>query len=327
VRRQIRFLENPGYGYAVGRVRALELKLLDRQRYDRLVRAGSLEEFAQILGDTAYAESVTAGSATGLARAQAENRDFLARYALDPWLTGLYQVRADFHNLRLMTRSRVTGAGFPGMNLDFGARAEPELARLLAPAGSKTRPDRLGDQLSVLLACEPGPVEIDVTLDRMEQEELLDRLGPSDYLTGYLRLRADIKNLFAGLRLRGASAAELEAALLPGGTVPARSWRALHRAEPAAYQRRFRYTEIAPLCDSSIDEFPSGRSADRLERSGREIALAYLLRARYAVVGHEPLACFYLFRENEIANLRRLHAAKAAGRPPEECADLVACAA
>ena len=65
-------------------------------------------------------------------------------------------------------------------------------------------------------------------------------------------------------------------------------------------------------------------SALYLERIARETMLRYLQRARYATFGHEPLVCYYLFRVNELTNLRQLSAAKAAGLEESICRELVA---
>jgi len=306
VRQKVRFLENPAYCYAVGRVRALEVRLLDRERYDRLARAGGPAEFARALADTPYADAAAgktpADFSAGLERSRAANREFLAGYAVDLWLTALYRVPADFHNLKVL--ARIGDGGPPGRTRAAGAV-----------------PDRVRDRFVALLAERPGPAELDYALDRLEHTGLMEELAPSDYLSGWCRLRADTSNFLAALRLR--DAARLEQALLPGGHVPLRTWRELAEAEPAAYQRRFRGTAFEPAC-AAVEQFLLTGRGDRLDRLVREAELRFLAQARFAVLGHEPLACFHLFTENEIGNLGRLHAAKTAGRSPEECADLVA---
>ncbi len=326
MRESIRFLENPAYGYAVGRVRALETRLLDRPRYDRLIRADGPADFARVLADTAYADAVAGDSladfAACLARARAANRSFLAGYAADPWLTALYRVGADFHNLRRLARARLTGSEPAAPALDYGGAGLDELSGRLEPAGRGAAPDRLRDRVVALLARKPGPAGLDYALDGLEQAELAAELSPSPYLSGWCRLRADSRNLLSTLRLRGT---ELEQALLAGGNVPVRTWHELAGAEPAAYQQRLRGTELEPAA-AAVEQFLATGRGDRVSRLAREPELRFLHQARFAVLGHEPVACYYLFTENEIGNLGRLHAAKSAGRPPEECAELVALA-
>ena len=47
---------NDQYAYAVGRVRAMETRLLDRSKIDRMVEAKSAEEALKVLGESEYAE-------------------------------------------------------------------------------------------------------------------------------------------------------------------------------------------------------------------------------------------------------------------------------
>jgi vacuolar-type H+-ATPase subunit C/Vma6 len=61
-----------------------------------------------------------------------------------------------------------------------------------------------------------------------------------------------------------------------------------------------------------------------MERLGRELELRYLRQTRYATFGHEPLVTFHMMQQNELRNLRQLHAAKVAGLAPEVVQELVA---
>lgn len=46
------------YGFAVGRIRVLETKLLDRGRLERMAEAADLPEALGVLGETEYAPHV-----------------------------------------------------------------------------------------------------------------------------------------------------------------------------------------------------------------------------------------------------------------------------
>jgi len=59
----VRLSEDPKYGFAIGRVRALESALMDRPRYERFVRARSGEEFVAALAETAYGRFIENGVA------------------------------------------------------------------------------------------------------------------------------------------------------------------------------------------------------------------------------------------------------------------------
>jgi V/A-type H+-transporting ATPase subunit C len=48
--------DDVGYAYAVGRIRALETRLLTRERVNRMAEAGNIDELLRLLGETQYAE-------------------------------------------------------------------------------------------------------------------------------------------------------------------------------------------------------------------------------------------------------------------------------
>lgn len=94
------------YAYAVGRIRALEIRLLDRAKLDRLLEAKSAEELLKLLGETEYAEAAAGISSPweyeDLIAAELQRvRQLLGSLSPDPELTGAFYARYDFHNARV----------------------------------------------------------------------------------------------------------------------------------------------------------------------------------------------------------------------------------
>ncbi len=325
----VRLSENPEYGFAVGRVRALEPALLDRGRYERLVRAKGGDGFVAVLAETAYSKFLQTGAADvprALTRAAEENFAFLAEYALDPWLLELARVPAAFLASKVeLKRSRSSGAE------GAGGRKEPA-----AQPGSLTAARASEARALALAAFEQGrdPSAIDLVMDRAQQSLALELARPNEFLTGYYRLHADLENLRTLARVKaGAGAgADLEPAFLPGGTLALSDFLAVLGEPWDVMVDRF---AKAPPFGSGEERFfdyleqgttmvADRRSIVRMERLGRELELGYLRLTRYATFGLEPLATFFLLHENELRNLRQVHAAKVAGLPDETAQELVA---
>jgi hypothetical protein len=123
-----------------------------------------------------------------------------------------------------------------------------------------------------------------------------------------------------------------ETAFLRGGTLSLASllsalpqpWPAVVELLAKAPPYGVGHESFRGLLEQGRTEVAERHSFVRLERLGRESELRYLRQTRYATFGHEPLVAFFLLRENELRNLRLLHAAKLAGRADEETQDLVA---
>ncbi|UCG43738.1 MAG: V-type ATPase subunit, partial [candidate division WOR-3 bacterium] len=169
------------------------------------------------------------------------------------------------------------------------------------------------------------PVVLDATLDRVQQAEQLVLADGSSFVLGYLGVHADVENVrtFVRVKALGEEKTSFEVAFLPGGTLTRAQLAEIWEEELDAVPGRLRMTPYARLAEEGIAGVRQGTML-RLERLSRERELKYLRVSRYMTFGYEPLFAYYLFRENEITNLRQLHAAKEAGLEESLCRETVA---
>jgi V/A-type H+-transporting ATPase subunit C len=322
--------EETSYGFAIGRLRALETQLLDRARYERLVRQPDGNGMRAVLSDTRYGALVeeTGGLEPALRRASEENFAFFEQYCEDKWVLDLFRLRADVHNLKVLVKSRLEERE-PGDDELLGFGAWPRVqVEALAAAEPKSEPERFrkAAQRAIEHYLEKkDPAEVDIALDREVQAARVEACRGNRFLTRLFELRADTENLrtLARVRAMDEDRGTLEAALLPGGSLKPADLLALVGEDDAQLVQRFRLTGFGRMVDDGLSWLRERHSLARLERLGRELELEHLLTARYLVFGFEPLVAFYLVRENEIGNLRRLAAAKTARLPEEGCRELV----
>ncbi len=321
------------YGFAVGRVRALETTLFDRARYGRLIRAADADVLLSALGDTYYSRYLNEEGEAGrieqlCAAAEAENRLFFHKYCLDAWVSRVFEVQDAFHNLKVLLKEQLQGVEHdPSVTVSAGCWSvpglplPPEVVATPAPAG-------VGAAVALARAAfeqDSDPVDVDLILDRAAYQLALELARPSVFLSGYLSLGADLENLRTVIRLKALDGerAVFDRALLPGGTLRPTAVAAVLSEEWDSCVARFRLTVFAELLEEGSRLATTG-SALADERVVREMRLRYLLRARYATFGFEPLVGYFLFRRNEIRNLRLLGAAKSAGLDEGLCQELVA---
>ncbi|MBN2465220.1 V-type ATPase subunit [candidate division WOR-3 bacterium] len=325
-----RLSEDSKYGFAIGRVRALEPTLMDRPRYERFVRARGGDEFAAALAETAYGRFLEGGAAgvpEALGGAARDNSDFFSAYALDGWLTRLFSLPTAFRRLKAAAKEALS-QGKGDAELPQEIRDLPE-GRQVAKV--------VADTIQTF-SQERDPAAVDAALDRLQQQAELRVASASQFVTGYFGLHADIENLRTVVRLKAREGAdkdlagEMEAAFLEGGTLTLAT---LLAALPQPWEAMLELLAKAPPLGAGSEKFrayleqgraalTSRRSFARMERIGREAELRYLRQTRYATFGYEPLVTFFLLRENEVRNLRLIYAAKLAGRAIEETQDLVA---
>jgi V/A-type H+-transporting ATPase subunit C len=326
----VRLSEDQKYGFAIGRVRALEPALMDISRYERLIRARDRDEFAATLAETAYAkflETGAAGVARALESAAAENAAFLATYALDDWLLHLFSLPGVLRRLKTGLKETLSQG-----KTDFSTPNEFEAI------AHKSRRDQAVAEAVQAFATDRNPAAVDMAMDRLMQDAGLQVASHSDFMIGYLGLHADVENLRTLVRLKAKEAedkdteGEMRAAFLQGGALTLVSLlSALPQPWPAVVELLAKAPPNGAGSEAFRDYLEQGckavtdrRSFIRLERLGREAELRYLRQTRYATFGHEPLVTFFLLHENEQRNLRLLYAAKLAGLAVDETKDLVA---
>lgn len=334
----INLSENPEYGFAVGRIRSLETQLLDRNRYERLLHSPGQDGFAAVLADTAYGRFLPGDGAVDLARplaaAASENFAFFREYCIDRWLLDIFRLRADIHNLKTVVKSRLAGmAAAPGGMLGFGRLGVGELQAVDAGTAGPTLAvySEAVRRATAGYAANGDPACIDLVLDGLAQEIALDLARPSDFVSGYLYLHADLENLRTLVRVKllpadqkGRGAAVYAEALLAGGTLATGFLQSLLPENLEAIAGRFGSSVYRQYVEEGAAAAVRAKSLLRMERLGRELELRHLRASRFATFGHEPLVAFYLARENELRNLRLLYAAKQSGTPDEDARELVA---
>ena len=178
------------FAYVVGRVRALENRMIDQARFSRMIDAEGPEELARILSETEYSlsrdlgptqyEEIIDGELTRV-------HSLIEGVSPDPVLTGVFRARHDFHNMkahlkaRLARRDRGVVVG-EGSGVTRLGRLDP--ARLAAIAD----------------ALVTGSHDVQAEPD-LEQEQERERLSPR-------RLADDLEGAVAEAARRGVLAYE-----------------------------------------------------------------------------------------------------------------------
>ena len=98
------------YAYAVGRVRALETRLLDKGKLERMVEAASGEEALKVLSETDYANLVAEQASIydfeNILQKEIVNVFSLMRkISPQPSLTDLLSLKYDVHNLKVLLKA------------------------------------------------------------------------------------------------------------------------------------------------------------------------------------------------------------------------------
>jgi len=293
------------YGFAVGKVRVLETRILGRASYERLLDAESFEEQRRILSDTLYGrylEGVT--TAEGVERALSEALDgvydFLDEAELPPAVTRFFRVRYDFANLKAALKAQRFGVPVTGMLEELGT---VDVEAFMRPLDELPAP--LGPLAAELLDTEEGEAgeNLDSAVDGAMFATLVEvaRASKSSFLMGLAALMVDIANAKTVLRARIAEmpVAAVRELLIAGGTLP-----------PAQLLDAYQLPVIdlvgvlAKNQNLASVGFAGSEDLRRLDVIADNIVVNYLRKARAVSIGPEPVIAYVLAREAEIVALR-----------------------
>ena len=304
------------YGYAVGRVRVLETRLLKRSHFERLLDARSYEEQRRVLSETVYGsyldQTRTAEDVEGaLDRALAElYRDFLEKANLPVEMVVFFRRMHDFENLRGRLKAEVLGIAAAELLNDLGSVSADRFASgdlptelIAAELAIRTRAGGEGG-LSV------DTLDLAVDNERFAALETISSRAQNPHLRGLAVLGADLASTRAFVRARGLGRplSEIGRHAVPGGTITAEQLTALGKIPLEDAMRRL----VARPTLSGADPEALADPA-RFDVAADALILRHLHRARMVAIGPEPVVAYVMQRKVEVAMLRTLLIGRLAG--------------
>jgi V/A-type H+/Na+-transporting ATPase subunit C len=313
------------YGFATGRVRVLETKLVSPQRIARLVEAESLEEIHQVLAETDYgAELRHAATVEQVEEAMDEQLEkayrLLEESNLPSGLSRYFRLRHDFINLRIVVKGGF-GQEIDAALSDLGELPAKELEGSIKQHTFEELPPLLGSAAKEAIAAYSIDKDIeliDMVLDRRYFAELsaIAKGLNSRWITGYTQLQIDLANGRIAIRSRqkNMSSEQLERHLIPGGGMGAHTWVLLPGVvdDPAGAAKllsRWRgLRQVAAWLDKGLPVAEYDLIADKL-------LLDYLDSTERFKVGPEPVFGYVAAKEQEIKLLRLIITGHLSGVP------------
>ena len=232
-------LQPTEYMYAAARIRALENRLVGRERMEVLIEARTADEVMDHLAEYGYTPAESEGRAPAGEAVSAAREDMLlailreayaeAEAAVpDPGVFRYFRYPYDCNNVKVALKCAVRGISAAELLFDFGTVPADEVETLLREGRYDAFPS--GMAAAIPMAKEAydktaDPRRIDVILDRACYEDMLREAAEGDpVLLGWLRAKIDLTNILTTLRLLrmsmgGVGAAFLAESLLPGGTL------------------------------------------------------------------------------------------------------------
>jgi len=312
------------YAYACGRIRALEMRLLGRQRLERIAEARDLDEALRLLSDTDYAahfdEIEVIGYVGCLYNELRRVLDLIDALSLDPEVTDILRLKYDFHNLKVAIREKVSGRDLSHLYFDFGRFLPDELRAPLKADNLDGLPPFLIEPATVALervSRSLDPSEGDTVIDRSMFTLFLERAKAygSIYLEALVRTWIDLANVRTFMRARflGVESRSFPDLLIPEGFIRLSDLRETFALPLDEVRQRFEFSPYRGIIEIGGGAIEKEGTFVELEREIDNYLISFLHLTRYFTFGLEIILAYGLLKENEIRMLRLILAAKERG--------------
>lgn len=317
------------YAYAVGKIRAREVRLLDLPKLLSILEAENVEEALKGLSDTDYRE--------GLALVKGEE-DFDSHLSLqmesvygliselthDPRLTDLFILRNDFHNIKVAFKKKCGALAEEKYYLAPSIVNREELIEAVETGNYGRLPSLLAGALQKIegiYSSEKNIQLIDTTLDEIYLSHCLQvsRQAKCEFLEKLFLIQIDLTNIRTFLRLKEMAKGRdhLEKCLISGGVLERDHLLKSFAGSLESFVDSLRFKDYYEISKSGVEHWEKSESFSLLEKLFDDYLLNFVKKAKYISFGIEPLIGYLVAKEMEVKNLRTVIVGKFNGLFPE----------
>lgn len=315
------------YAYATGRIRALEMTLLGKQRLDRIAEASDLEEIERLLSDTAYGvhldEMEEDGYQTLLGNEEGRLLDLVDSLSLDRDVSDIFRLRYDFHNLKVALRERISGRDLGDLYMNLGRFDAGIIAEAVKSDAAESLPHVLADAAGKALPAyeeSRDPAVLDTLVDKAMFARFLNAAGTygGAFMRSLVRSWIDLANIRTFMRARylGLESRMLPEIMIEGGLARLSDFYETYQFTIDEILGRFEFSPYRAVIEIGGASVEKDGSFAPLEREIDNVTVSMLNITRYFTFGLEVVVAYALIKQIEIKVLRLILAGKERGMAP-----------
>lgn len=317
-------IKDTDYLHLSTRIRAKEGRLLEQERMDRMLEAGTVEEAAKVLLECGYPELQVVNVDTVdemLAKAREELFEELSKQAPDSEMLDVFKVKYDYHNAKVLLKCEALGLDPTRLLVDTGRVAPETLAEAVKQSDFRDLPKTMADAIvnaRSVLGQTRDPQRSDMILDKayfQEMDQMAQEAG-SAFLKGYVQMLVDAANLRSVVRVlrMGRDAEFLAAVLFRGGTVNEST--VVKAAEGESLETVY-FSSLFENAAAAGALAIQGGSLTAFEKACDDAVNAYMQKAKYIPFGEQALLGYISAKDNEFTAIRIILTGRLADLPAD----------
>jgi V/A-type H+-transporting ATPase subunit C len=304
---------DPRYTYAIGRIKALEARLISLIEMGRLLEEETQADALRALGEFPdYADILAVGVQDPeeiLDEQLRQAYELISKLSLGSKVIKALRLKYDFHNLKVLLKSKLLGVqpeGFSGI----GFLSEDQLGALIKERSLGGDVDRFAGE--TLLAAVRGlpedatPKTVEILLDRLYYKVFLRELSDNPFLGEYARTTIDFLNLRAFWRVQLMEWTEemLAESLLPGGAVETSFFLTNFGTPVVDLPPKIQNDPCRSILHQALAAYQSSNDLSALDKLTDSSLIEFLRKGKHFCFGLEPLVGYLAAKENETMQLR-----------------------
>ena len=310
------------YLYSVTRTRALETKLLDKAKIERMIEARNADEVIKILYETEYAGSISEMKSIDdyesvLSKELLNTYKLLAEISPVPELTNLFQMRYDIHNLKTLLKSSYLDEENDELLSEIGTIPVQQLKGMVKDKNFVDLDPVLRECVEEVVGeftVNPDPQLIDVALDKGLYNLMykVARDNKSSFLTDYISAQIDLINIKSLVRVKsmGYGREFLKKVILDNGKLDYAFFSDIFDESLETLIDRLAYKDYGKVVEEGISNYMRTKSLTRFEKLSDDFIFELAKKGKYVAFGIEPLIGYLMAKENETKIIRMIMVGK-----------------
>jgi len=326
-------MDRMDFAKSVSRLRAIETKLLDKTKIERMKDASTTEEVLRILGETEYAAVVSAIKKPEdyeMVLSKELKNLYQLMYELTPEnkIIDLFSLKYDYHNIKVLLKGKYSGKNFDSMLIDVGTIPADKLSDYIKNSEYRDMEPVLREAVENVDSDYQETKDsqrIDIILDKYLYKDMLKRAQElsNEFLIKFTKINIDLINIKTFLRVLKQKKGRdfLKEALLDGGKIDNDIFLNSLNDSVDNLVNRLSYTDYYKIMKSGLEDYDKRESIVGFERLADDFLMNIIKDTKLISFGVEPMVAYIIAKETEIKLLRIIMVGKLNNIPSEVLAE------
>ena len=313
---------NSSYPFVVTKVRALEARLITKEKLERIIDAKDFKDAMRVLCELGYGQPAAADATFEqlIQKELMEADKFLESVSPNDLFTSIMRAEKDYLNLKVLVKLQLLNRSLDDIALFPGNIAVDKLKRAIAENNYNELPSPMKAALKFIdkqFLSNADVSVVGIALDRAYAREIVafsDKLN--DPLIGeYLKAYFDLSNILAFMRIKisGNSKEAFANAYLHGGSTSLRKFSEAFDSSDDSVLNAVVKIDYARFMADAIEEYHSTKNLYLLEKLRDDYLFELAKEKRNDIFSLGPLMFYYISKQREAAAVRMVMTAKQGG--------------